>query len=219
MDNDKIKVAVIVAHPDDETLWAGGTLLTAQLWECFSVCLCRKDDPDRAPKYYRALDYLGVSGTMGDLDDSPEQVPLAGKELEAAILRLLPPIHYDLVISHSPQGEYTRHRRHEETGRAVINLWHTQRITTRQLWLFAYEDGQRRYLPQPIQAAPVYYALANRVWEKKHQIITGIYGFGKDTWEAKTTPVAESFWEFADKEEAFRWMVNRNKENEGFSAV
>ena len=43
------KVALIVAHPDDETLWAGGTILSHPAWDCFIVCLCRGSDPERAP--------------------------------------------------------------------------------------------------------------------------------------------------------------------------
>src|SRR6187431_2896834 len=34
-------VAVLVAHPDDETLWAGGTLLSETNWAPFVWCACR----------------------------------------------------------------------------------------------------------------------------------------------------------------------------------
>jgi LmbE family N-acetylglucosaminyl deacetylase len=34
-----ISVVLIVAHPDDETLWAGGTMLNHPLWNFFVVCL------------------------------------------------------------------------------------------------------------------------------------------------------------------------------------
>jgi LmbE family N-acetylglucosaminyl deacetylase len=33
-------IAVIVAHPDDETLWAGGTILEHPSNDWFIVCLC-----------------------------------------------------------------------------------------------------------------------------------------------------------------------------------
>ena len=57
------------------------------------------------------------------MDDGPEQFPLEEATVESAILALLPKQHFDLVITHSPSGEYTKHLRHEETGRAVIRLW------------------------------------------------------------------------------------------------
>src|SRR5580698_6235430 len=123
MDKKKKKVAVIKAHPDDETLWAGGTILDNPSWDCFIACLCRKDDPDRAPKFARVLEILGAKGKMGNLDDGAEQTPLAENAVEGAILQLLPATRFDLIITHSINGEYTRHRRHEEIGRAVIKLW------------------------------------------------------------------------------------------------
>ena len=62
-------VVLIVAHPDDETLWAGGTILSHPTWKFFVVCLCRESDEDRAPKFYKALKVLKSEGVMGDLDD------------------------------------------------------------------------------------------------------------------------------------------------------
>ena len=112
-------VAVIVAHPDDETLWAGGTILSHPSWSWYIVTLCRAGDPDRAPKFFRVLQVLGATGKMADLDDGPDQNPLDESEVQATILSLLPPQHFDLVITHSPTGEYTRHRRHEEIGTQV----------------------------------------------------------------------------------------------------
>src|SRR4030043_341894 len=100
-------VALIVAHPDDETLWAGGTILSHPSWKCFIVCLCRGNDKDRAPRFYNALKILKSEGIMGDLDDGPDQKPLNIKDIEHVILDLLPPKHFDLIISHNPSGEYT----------------------------------------------------------------------------------------------------------------
>ena len=38
---------VIVAHPDDETLWAGGTILMHPETHWTILTLCRTSDPDR----------------------------------------------------------------------------------------------------------------------------------------------------------------------------
>jgi LmbE family N-acetylglucosaminyl deacetylase len=198
MDKKTKKVIIIVAHPDDETLWAGGTILSHPEWRCFIICLCRKNDPDRAPKFAKTLKVLGDYGIMGDLDDGPEQSPLSGNEVQDAIWKLLPSFHFDLVITHSINGEYTRHRRHEEVGKAVIQLWHACRLFTSELWAFAYEDGHKTYYPRPVKDAPVYNWLPEPLWNLKYSIITDTYGFEKDSWEARTTPRAEAFWQFSN---------------------
>lgn len=192
MENSK-SVALIVAHPDDETLWAGGTLLSHPEWDCFVVSLCRGSDPDRAPKFYKVLKMLDAKGIMGDLDDGPEQIPLDENRVENTILKLTPPQHFDLVITHDPKGEYTRHLRHEEAGRAVKDLWSNGKISADELWTFAYEDGNKNYYPIPVENAEVFHLLPKEIWQKKYEIITEIYGFATESWEAKTTPIAEAF--------------------------
>lgn len=195
-------VAVIVAHPDDETLWTGGTILSHPSWNWFIITLCRASDRDRAPKFFQALKAFGAEGTMGDLDDSPEQKPLTETEVQGTILQLLPPTHFDLIISHNPAGEYTRHLRHEEIGRAVITLWHAGKLSASELWTFAYEDGHKQYLPKPINTAPIYHILPESTWQRKYSIITATYGFEKNSFEAETTPRAEAFWQFTDSLDA-----------------
>jgi LmbE family N-acetylglucosaminyl deacetylase len=205
----KKKVALIVAHPDDETLWAGGTILSHPLWTCFIVCLCRGSDTERASKFYKALKILKSEGVMGDLDDGPDQNPLDEKAVELAILDLLPPDHYDLIISHNPSGEYTRHLRHEEVSKAVIKNWYTGKIAASELWTFAYEDGNKEYYPRPVENNTIFRTLTNRIWLKKYSIITETYGFKKNSFEAETTPRAESFWQFANSFEAKLWLNNK----------
>lgn len=209
MENKNSKeVAVIVAHPDDETLWAGGTILSHPSWQWFIVCLCRGSDNNRAPRFLKTLHVLGSQGIIGDLDDGPEQNPLDENELEQTILQLLPSIHFDLIISHNPGGEYTRHVRHEEISKAVIKLWNKGKISANELWTFAYEDGDNKYYPRPIETSSIFHKLTEQIWLKKYSIISEIYGFEKNSFEAETTPRAESFWQFTDPYDALQWLNN-----------
>ena len=185
---------VIVAHPDDETLWAGGTLLMHPD-SCWTVVsLCRRDDPDRAGRFHRAMEHYGAKGVMGDLDDGPEQKPVRMIDIEDVILNLLPSDRYDLIITHGLWGEYTSHRRHEEVAKAVMALRESGRLSAEAVWMFAYEDGGRKYLPKPMADADVYIRLPENIWEEKHRIVREIYGFEADSFEAKTTPKEEAFW-------------------------
>jgi LmbE family N-acetylglucosaminyl deacetylase len=198
---------LIVAHPDDETLWAGGVILNNPLWDWFIVCLSRKNDIDRSSRFYQVLDIFHAEGVMGDLDDGPDQFPLKESEVEQMILSLLPQQHFDLIITHHPKGEYTKHLRHEETSNAVIKLWHNGRIDTSELWTFDYEDGNKSYYPKAAQNATTYYSLTNEIWLKKYSIISNSYGFSKDSWEAKTTPKIEAFLEFKNSIEVYKWLI------------
>jgi len=195
----KSNCAVIVAHPDDETLWCGGMILSHPqvLWTV--ITLCRKSDPDRAPKFFNALEKLNAKGVMGDLDDGPEQKPLSENQVQKTILELLPCDRFDLIITHSTSGEYTRHLRHEETAKAVLKLWNSKSLQAQQIWSFAYEDGKKKYLPKADREADLQIKLPYNIWQIKYKIITEVYGFGKDSFEAKTTPKEEAFWKFKAK--------------------
>jgi len=188
--------AVIVAHPDDETLWAGGLMLMYPEVDWTVVTLCRKSDLDRAPRFFKALERLNAVGFMADLDDGPEQTPLDSSEVQKTITELLPSNRFDLIITHSTSGEYTRHLRHEETAKAVLALWNSDRLFAEQLLTFAYEDGNREYLPRATKRADLLVGLNDEVWREKYDIITRIYGFREDSFEAKTTPKEEAFWRF-----------------------
>jgi LmbE family N-acetylglucosaminyl deacetylase len=201
-------VAIIVAHPDDETLWAGGTILSHPEWKWIIICLCRGNDKDRSPKFFNALKILKSEGIIGDLDDGPEQKPLNDNEIERTVLNLLPEKHFDLIITHNPSGEYTRHLRHEEAGKAVIRLWDAGKISTGELWTFAYTDNNKKHYPVALKNATLYQTLEKSIWLRKYRIITETYGFEKYSFEAETTPTAESFWQFSDPAEAKRWLIN-----------
>ena len=199
-------IAVIVAHPDDEILWCGGTILMNPESNWFIACLCRKSDPDRAPRFKKVLKTLNAEGRMGDLDDRPEQKDLSMKTVKELLLELMPKKNFDLIITHNPSGEYTRHKRHEEISRAVIELWYKNKISTKELWTFAYEDGNKEYLPRKQENASIQVPLTKEIFKKKYKIITGIYGFSQDSFEAQTTPKEEAFWKFETPVDAFIWL-------------
>lgn len=204
-----IRGAVIVAHPDDETLWAGGTILMYPHWDWFIFTLCRASDRDRSRRFHHVLGHLDARGKMADLDDGPAQNPLPGPEIERTILENLPRQHYEVILTHGPQGEYTDHRRHEEVSAAVLRLWCKGKISTDYMLMFAYEDGQRRYLPQCDPDAHIKTLLPTGVWQEKHHIVTDLYGFAADSWEAQTAPRQEAFWCFDSAEKMQEWFTGK----------
>jgi hypothetical protein len=200
------EVGVVVAHPDDETLWAGGTLLVERDWNCRILGLCRASDSDRAPKFQKAIACFNGAGELRDCDDSPEQPPLPPMEMLGVIDRWAGSFSFDLIITHGPKGEYTRHRRHEEVFRAVFDLWRTRRIVSPSLWLFAYQDGHGSYLPRANRDAHRKTVLSSAILGEKRRIIQEIYGFLPESWEARAVPTVEAFWCFNSPGEVKLWM-------------
>ncbi len=206
--------AMIVAHPDDETIWAGGTVLIHSDWHWTIISLCRGSDTDRAPKFIRAVQQLGGVSAIGDLDDGPEQLPLSEADVQQMVLSLLPEKHFDLIITHSPHGEYTRHRRHEETGTAVAMLWEKELIKAKEVWMFAYEDGGKggkKDLPKAIKMAHLKSYLPEDIWRRKHIIVTDIYGFALGTYEADIVMREEAFWCFQSPVEFRKWLKTERR--------
>jgi LmbE family N-acetylglucosaminyl deacetylase len=192
-----IRAAVLVAHPDDETLWAGGLILRRPRWQWYVATLCRASDPDRAPRFRQALEALAAEGGMGNLDDGPEQRPLGEDAIRDTLLALLAAKQpFDLVVTHGPRGEYTRHRRHEETSAAVIRLWNQGAIAARHLWTFAFRDDGRGGLPQAAGDAHLSCRLPASIWQRKYAIITEVYGFLPASFEARAAPETEAFYCF-----------------------
>jgi LmbE family N-acetylglucosaminyl deacetylase len=213
------RALVVVAHPDDETLWAGGMILMHPSWRWRIVSLCRARDPDRAPRFRRALARLGATGAMADLDDGPEQSPLPPDEVARAVLDLAAGGDYDLLFTHGPQGEYTRHLRHVEVSRAVAACWREGAIGARALWQFAYEDGGGAFPPRPAADAEFSVALPPTVWEEKCRIIEDVYGFGPESWERRAAPEVESFRRAGSREETATLLSEVRTNREGADAV
>jgi hypothetical protein len=160
------------------------------------ITLCRGSDRERSDKFFRAMEMFGASGAMGDMDDGPDQSPLSDREVQKTILSLLAPVRFDLIITHGLWGEYTRHLRHEETSRAVLALRKMDELSVGRIWTFAYEDGGGKYLPRCARDADIRIRLPEDIWQKKYDVITEIYGFAADSFEARTTPREEAFWNF-----------------------
>jgi LmbE family N-acetylglucosaminyl deacetylase len=210
--NKKKEIAIIVAHPDDETIWAGGTILMRKDSSITILSLCRGSDPDRALKFQKAIRELGARGAIGDLDDGPGQTPLKPEAMRQEILSLLPGNKFDLVLTHSPFGEYTRHRRHEETGEVVASMWEAGEILTPELWIFAYSDGGRGGIDDPatpVKEASLLTPLPEAVWQRKMDIITGIYGFNPGSYEAIIAQRVEAFWSFSSPSSFRYWTKKR----------
>jgi LmbE family N-acetylglucosaminyl deacetylase len=194
----EIDALVVVAHPDDETIWMGGTILKNKDWNWTILSLCRKGDPDRMPKFKKVCENYGAVGIISDLDDEILK-PLSIDEVKTKILESLKEKDFDYVFTHGENGEYG-HLRHKETHNAMKELVGEGNLRCNEIRFFSYELGNKSVpkipklkIPIPRKKSDWSVVLDNSELKKKKQIVTKLYGFESDSFEALSCKGREHF--------------------------
>ena len=110
MDDLNGRKLMVVAHPDDETLWGGGIVLRYPGGWVIQCCSVPVADPIRADKFLEACRRLGAEGRVLHGRDVYD-CPLAGLEyvdLDA-----------DVIVTHGAEGEYG-HPHHVQVHQHVV---------------------------------------------------------------------------------------------------
>jgi LmbE family N-acetylglucosaminyl deacetylase len=105
------RAALVVAHPDDETLWCAGLLLRHPILWTVIACSIPRRDPVRAWKFYEACEALEATPRLLPYIEAEPAQPLSG-------LQLLDLSGFDLVVTHGAAGEYG-HAQHRQVHQHV----------------------------------------------------------------------------------------------------
>lgn len=193
----KINALAIVAHPDDEIIWMGGMILKHKNWNWTIYSLCRRDDRDRAPKFFRVCALLGVHGIIDDLDDKVLK-SLDETEIIMRVIETFGKKKFDYLFTHGENGEYG-HIRHCEIHAAIKKMVEKKMISCKKLYFFHYSKGKnvlypRLVSPRPRHDGDIVLELTPQHFEEKKRIVREMYGYSNEKgFELMSCHTRESF--------------------------
>ena len=117
-----MKRAIIVAHPDDETLFGAGIVIRNPGDWTIHCCTIPASDPIRAVKFHDACRVLGAEGVV-----FPHTEPSANESI--SWLDEIDLSQYDHIVTHNAVGEYG-HQQHKDVHRYVVRKYGKKMITT-----------------------------------------------------------------------------------------
>ena len=116
-----IKTAVVImAHPDDETCWAGGLISSLPEIKWHSICCSY---PRRLEEFDRKFDYLKACSSLNMCPHQIEKVETDPK-MSLDIVNELKDLNinqYDVIITHGKDGDYG-HAHHKSIHNQVLSL-------------------------------------------------------------------------------------------------
>lgn len=189
------RALVVVAHPDDETIWMGGTIMKYPDWDWTIFSLCRGDDKDRGPKFRRVAEFYHARPVITDLEDEGMMgITVSVPKIEALITRRLKQRQFDYIFTHGDNGEYG-HPRHKGVNRAVKKLLKQGALGAQMILYFNYIKRYNREF-SPLKLADktdLTVKLTTKEFRKKKTVMTGIYGFDPGGIDANLCTNPEGF--------------------------
>ena len=119
---DQFKNVMIVAHPDDETLWGGANLYKDKY---FVVCLTNGYNHQRSKEFRNILNFTNNRGIILDYPDLQDHAQDKWIESKEGIIKDLSTIlnynHWDKIVTHGPEGT-TGHIHHKKISEYVTKI-------------------------------------------------------------------------------------------------
>lgn len=164
-----IKNVMIVAHPDDETLWGGKNLLDEKY---LVICLTNGDNEVRKKEFLNVMKETDDYGIILNYPDKVNNVKSDWKgdkeKIRKDISYILTYKKWDKIVTHNPEGEYG-HIHHKLTNNMVTEECIKKNLTN-QLMYFS-----RYYKKNVLSEKKLEYTLSDKESDIKNQIMQDIY--------------------------------------------
>lgn len=133
----EVKAAVFTAHPDDETIWMGGTILSKSAWSWKIFVATHTEDDARGVEFRNAIDHYKTLSRSRRLDfeflnimeDTRDKSDVTASTARNR-LRETSLDSWDVIFTHNIDGEYN-HVDHRLIGEYFrdkrgdgCNIWH-----------------------------------------------------------------------------------------------
>lgn len=163
---------MIVAHPDDETIWGANHLKNGNY---LVICITNGDNETRSKEFYEVMKQVGSKGIMLTYPDKTNGKKDDWKSSKEAITKdiqyIIKQNHWKEIVTHNPDGEYG-HPHHIMTNRIVTTLA-KQNGYTNELYYFG-KYIKKKQIPNYIEKEELSNPLSNIDIKGKEQL-TKIY--------------------------------------------
>lgn len=113
---------MIVAHPDDETIWGGSHLLEGKY---VVVCVTNGNNRTRRKEFAKAIEKSGSIGIMLSYPDKTkgkkDNWDTCREQIQDALKQIIEKKQWNIIVTHNPDGEY-RHIHHQMTSSITTDL-------------------------------------------------------------------------------------------------
>ncbi|ASA19852.1 PIG-L family deacetylase [Paenibacillus donghaensis] len=109
---------MVVAHPDDESIFGGGALIEEPGWKV--ICLTNESDETRSREFQAAMEFVDARFEIWDFPDQYDG-DFDEQQVKDTLIKLLDNSHFHKVVTHNLHGEYG-HNQHKSLSRILHSM-------------------------------------------------------------------------------------------------